>query len=228
MRALTLLLVLAAGCIDGGYGPRFFGARGELPPSTGQDPLFKTLPAVIAGSVQIIAVDIKGEGLSRGSGVVVGFRRILTARHMTEDGASTWVVKQGSKNVKARCIARGVGPLDDWALLESEGGLGEAVPVMALGVQPDLYAQAVAVGYGLGYPDPTVTVGHLQVIGDSYIRFSAPITFGNSGGGLYVLHDGELRLVALTVAVGVSSSGAVWHMGIGVPVSLIRKQGGLR
>lgn len=227
MRFLAIPLLLLAGCTDVHY-PRFFGSRGELPPETSQDPLFKTLDRVLAGSVQVYALNSEGQGISKGSGVVVGVGKYLTARHMTE-AASSWVVKLGARNVPARCIAKGGGPFDDWALLESERGLGEAVPVLDHGRPlPGAFTQAVAVGYGLGYSDPTVTVGHLQVVGTQYIRFSAPITFGNSGGGLYTLIDGELTLVAITVAVGVGGGNAVEHMGVGVPIPLIRKQGGLR
>lgn len=227
-----ILLVLCSGCISD-YRPRFFGPTGEFtPPSISDDPLFATLGPCLAGSVQITAVDAQLVGVSRGSGVVVASGSqaslVLTARHMTEgEGISSWVVRSGNKNVSARCVARGAGPLDDWALLESIGVVGTPVPVVS-SVGAIGFDRAVAIGYPLGYQSPTVTVGHIQVYSPSLVRFSAPIIFGNSGGGLFVVKGGKLQLLAITVAVGASHEQAVEHMGIGVPIEQIRRQGGLR
>lgn len=229
MKPFLVCLVLLSSCAGDFYGPRFFGPKGEFtpPPSSYDDPLFATLGPCLAGSVQIVAMDAGGMGVSRGSGVVVGPERVLTARHMVE-GAASWNVKIGGRSVPARCIMRGEGPFDDWALLESAGRLGEAVPVLEYGRnEPLVYSRAVAIGFGLGWNSPSVTVGHIQSYSDGMCRFSAPITFGNSGGGLFAVVDGRLRLIAITVAVGVGKGSAVEHMGIGVPVPLIRRQGGL-
>ena len=236
MKYLLAIVLLLPSCATDYFGPRFFGPKGEIPPppSISDDPLLSTLEACLAGSVQVHSVDAQGLGVSRGSGTVVGESGgnslVLTARHMTEgDGISSWVVKLGKDNRRARCIRRGAGPLDDWAVLELEGRLGKAVPLVDSGRDGNLgYMQAVAVGYPLGWSAPTVTVGHLQSFGEGLMRFSCPIIFGNSGGGLYVLQDGKLRLYAVTVAIGVSHGQAVSHMGIGVPITSIRKQGGVR
>lgn len=235
MKYLALLLCLTS-CAGDYYGPRFFGPKGEFtpPPSISDDPLLATIGSCLAGSVQVYAIGSDGVGISRGSGVIVdaglGACVVLTARHMTEgDGISSWVVKLGKDSKKARCIMRGAGPLDDWAMLEVEGNIGKPAPVVDSGRDGNLgYLHAVAVGYPLGWNSVTVTVGHIQSYADGLVRFSAPIIFGNSGGGLFIVQDGKLKLYAITVAVGSSRGQAIEFMGIGVPVSLIRKQGGLR
>lgn len=230
MRVLVCAVLLTlTSCLGSPYTTRYFGPRGEpqSPPPKGSGvDILETLGPVLAGSVQVLALDEEGRGVSRGSGVCVGESKYLTARHIVE-GAHSWVVKLGTRHVKASCAVRGEGPFDDWALLVGEGRLAEAVPVMG-DRAPSPFSQAVAVGYGLGYPDPTVTVGHLQVVGETFIRFSAPITYGNSGGGLFAVIDGELRLIGITVAVGVGGGTAVEHMGIAAPLAAIRKQGGLK
>lgn len=230
MRYLAILVLLAVSCA-GPYRTRFFGPRGEFTPSQPElsdDPLFKTLGPCLAGSVQIHAVDDLGMGVSKGSGVVVTPNRVLTARHMLE-GASSWLVKKDGKNYKARSIMSGVGAFDDWALLELESGPLEAVPILDIGGDSNLgYCQAVAVGYSLGWGGVTVTTGHIQSQSPALIRFSAMVAPGNSGGGLFVIKDGRLQLVGIVVALGVSNNQMVYFMGLAVPLSVIRAQGGVR
>jgi S1-C subfamily serine protease len=91
---------------------------------------------------------------------------------------------------------------------------------------PEPYEDAVAVGHALGLPDVTVTVGNIQTSGNDFIRMSSPIIFGNSGGGLYVVRRGKLVLAGIVVAVFQSNGSAVYHMGIAIPLSTIRRKVG--
>lgn len=228
MRYLAILTLFLSAC----YPVREYAvARGH----SATPDLTSLVGEVIPGVVQVYSVNERSEGVSRGSGVVI--RRdssgslILTARHMTEgDGIATWVVRKNGVSAEARCLKRGVGPEEDWALLETVYPVGDAVPILEPGAFGDSvkpYEPCVAVGYALGWNTLTVTLGHVQEVAGDRVRMSAPIIFGNSGGGLFVTHDGRLWLAGITVAVGTSGMTVAEHMGISVGIPVIRRRGGL-
>jgi S1-C subfamily serine protease len=218
----ALVLALLVGC--SGYQRKLYSEPAQVQSVA----LLATVDRCVNATVQVIATNEVGQGISRGSGVVVGRNTVLTARHMCEGSAKAWVVRQGTVISEAFCVKLGAGPQDDWAVLVLTSPVGHPVDLVdSWGPTDRLHAEAVAVGYALGLPSPSVTVGHIQEPYGTQIRMSAPIIFGNSGGGLFVLEGGELRLAGITVAVFTSGPSPVCHLGLSVSVREIVRQGGL-
>lgn len=87
--------------------------------------------------------------------------------------------------------------------------------------------EVIACGAGLGnvpYVSPPGRVGFNQVWmrGAYYTLVTTPITFGNSGGGLYRrAADGVWEFVGVPSDVSGSPEGAVWHVSFIVPMPII-------
>lgn len=226
---LGLLLLSCAACVGAAHPVLRTGPPG-LPNTPSVTPAYPAgLIRCLDSVVQVTARTRENIGISRGSGVVVSPKVVVTARHMVEPDVDHLLVSQGDVHSEAYCIRRGMGPLDDWAVLVLQSPVGRVAPLVPPGGDaPPALSQAVAIGYALGLPVPTVTYGHVQPGSSGLIRMSAPIIFGNSGGGLFAEVGGELRLVGVTVAVYTSGSAPITHMGISVSIETIVEQGGLK
>jgi tetratricopeptide (TPR) repeat protein len=140
------------------------------------------------------SLDAKGKVTVFGSGVVIAPGRVITNRHVIEDGAS-FRIEHGGKKCSAKLIR--VDPGHDLAEL-SVAGL--AAPVVTV-----LDSSKLAVGetvYAIGAPEGlelTISEGLISGLRDfdngRVIQTSAAISPGSSGGGLF---DAEGRLVGIT------------------------------
>lgn len=108
------------------------------------------------------------------------------------------------------------------------------VPIPSAFVQianpEDVYIdqKVVVVGFPMGTGE-TTTEGRIQgpVPGDSpvskhYFRLTAPIIFGNSGGGVFAKVDGEWVLVGVVSAVMGTFFGPVPHLGLAVDTTHVK------
>ena len=163
----------------------------------------KTLPALsaqqifkhVAPSVMVVeSLDANGKVAAFGSGVVIAPDRVITNRHVIEDGASFRVEHDGKK-WPAKLVR--VDPDHDLADLFVAGLDAPVVTV--------LDSSKLAVGetvYAIGAPEGlelTISEGLISGLRDfdkgRVIQTSAAISPGSSGGGLF---DSQGRLVGVT------------------------------
>jgi len=92
-----------------------------------------------------------------------------------------------------------------------------------------LYEDIYACGASMGHP-PIATKGHLMFMDDEienkqYYMSSAPIIYGNSGGGAYIERGGKLLLLGVPARITTLGWGfsAIEHMGFFIPVGRIYK-----
>lgn len=92
-----------------------------------------------------------------------------------------------------------------------------------------LGTEVFAIGAGLGRPpfttDGLVAITDFQVDGYPYLMATAPIIFGNSGGGLFQWSNKRGRFELIGVPSKVSAAGwstVVTHMAWSIPVSTVR------
>lgn len=164
---------------------------------------------------------------SRGSGVIIAsstrHTRVLTAAHVVFPSDSIMVRDLSGIYHKGK---RGRFSLvDDWAVVIVDTYLGEPV---ALHVGPhERYEDIYAVGYALGFDYATATEGRFQSESDGLIRFSAPIVFGNSGGGIFARSSRGLVLSGIVSKIYITyGDSPVYHIGVAVSVDLIGDSSG--
>jgi S1-C subfamily serine protease len=91
-----------------------------------------------------------------------------------------------------------------------------------------LGTEVYAIGAGLGRPpfttDGLIAIVDYQMQGYPYIMATAPIIFGNSGGGLFQWSNDRGRFELIGVPSKVSAAGwsAVTHMAWSIPVATVR------
>ncbi|MDP3939630.1 MAG: serine protease [Deltaproteobacteria bacterium] len=151
-------------------------------------PVTQTTPVNLRDTVHIVTIVAPdGTVVGNGSGVMVAPRLMLTAAHVSGIGDRT--LRVGIEQAPAKVIK--VDVLADIALLQVALGC-PCAPVAW--VNPQVDAEAIAIGHPSFNHAATqiLTTGRIQgyVPSDRRLMFSAPISGGNSGGGLFV--DGEL------------------------------------
>jgi len=118
----------------------------------------------------------------------------------------------------------------DLAVLELEDheqGVEFVATLLPEGSHPRLMDQVWAIGAGLGQP-PFATSGEIAhqravIKGYPYLLTTAPIIWGNSGGALFVEHDGEHVLVGVPSRVTAVFRTPVTHMAWSIPVVTVRE-----
>ncbi len=82
---------------------------------------------------------------------------------------------------------------------------------------PELYQKCWASGHPHGVTDPMITEGRVQDLwDDGFILYSAPTTFGNSGGPIWLEKGGKYYVFSVVQRVFTEGFGvAVNHMGLG-------------
>ncbi|MGH9404977.1 MAG: trypsin-like peptidase domain-containing protein [Terriglobia bacterium] len=149
----------------------------------------------VAPSVMVVeSLDAKGAVIAFGSGVVVAPGRVVTNRHVIEDGIR-FRVEHGGRTWPAKLVR--VDPDHDLAELSVPGLTAPAVhvrPSSTLNVGEKVYAIGSPEGLEL-----TISEGLISGLRDfdreRVIQTSAAISPGSSGGGLF---DSEGRLVGIT------------------------------
>jgi len=203
--------------------------RQEVPAETAEAVAKKVVPSIVTVHVGNL-VEGECQRFGSGSGVVLDDTgRIATNHHVVEDSDCQEVTFQDGRIYGA--VLLGSDPLTDLAVIETEAaGL---VPV-ELGTSADLNIGqiTVAIGNPLGQAGgASLTVGVLSAVnrevffgqGEAQLfgmlQTDAPITQGSSGGALV---DIDGRLIGITSAIGVSTSGAE-GIGYAIPVELVRR-----
>ena len=90
---------------------------------------------------------------------------------------------------------------------------------------PYLYQKCWISGHPHGVTDTYITEGRVQDLwDDGFVRYSAPTTFGNSGGPVFIREDGKYRLTSIVQRVHVEGMGvAVNHLGLGALPDVVRE-----
>lgn len=130
--------------------------------------------------------------VSLGSGVVINDRCVLTAKHVAEDSLPQTITTQDGK--EHLIVRKVMGEFSDMAVECAEDSLN-TVPVRIRHTMPKLYSPIFVIGTPLGINN-TLTTGVYE--GDD--RISAPIVWGNSGGGAF---DENGNLIGVVIAMSV-------------------------
>jgi tetratricopeptide (TPR) repeat protein len=166
-------------------------ASGAQSPKNSAQEIFK----LVSPSVMVVeSLDVKGIITAFGSGVVIAPGKVVTNRHVIENGVS-FRVEHGSKTWIAQLVK--VDSDHDLAELSVDGLTAPAIRVRK--------SSTLAVGekvYAIGSPEGlelTISEGLISGLRDfdkdRVIQTSAAISHGSSGGGLF---DDEGRLVGIT------------------------------
>lgn len=138
----------------------------------------------------------------------------------------------GSQSYQADILAWDDKERRDIALLklrESEETMSHVANLLPYGERTavymgdDVYAAGAALGHPVFQTPGEVTNAYYEMNGQPYIGTNAPITFGNSGGGLFkVGTDGAYYLIGLPARVSLQGFGDVAnHIGFAVPIQTI-------
>jgi putative serine protease PepD len=188
----------------------------------------KVVPSIVTVDVGLV-VDGGFDAIGSGSGVVLSSDGlIVTNHHVVTDADVYQVTFSDGRIYQAELV--GSDSRTDLAVLRIEAsGL---VPI-ELGSTDlaEIGQVAVAIGSPLGLDGgPSVTVGVISAFGRQVrtgatevlfdmLQTDAPITEGSSGGALV---DAEGRLLGITSAIGVSSTGPE-GVGFAIPVELVTR-----
>ena len=159
-------------------------------------------PRVRECVVGIVVTDDKGMEQGSGSGTLISADGwVLTAGHVGQSpGRKVTVLLADGTALPAVTVGQHFGPDGDVGLLKVDAG-GRALPFAALGSTRELATGqvVVALGHPLGpernpWRPPPLRVGHLVGKADWRIALDAPLSPGDSGGGVFTL-DGKLVAV---------------------------------
>jgi len=130
-----------------------------------------------------------------GSGVMVAPFLMLTAAHVVGDGTGITV---GPKKLPAKLLKKD--EKDDIALLHVAVGC----PCVPLADLPVADQKAVVIGYPINnhIHMQIATTGDVQGVWENRLQITVPAAGGNSGGGVFVLQEGQWRLAGILVQVG--------------------------
>lgn len=170
-----------------------------------------------SGSAVVTAISPEGEAI------------LVTAKHCVEGAAHLRVVYDYQER-DAKLLQKGS---HDWAIISSSGDKLKASPRIADLRKVPKFSRVYAAGYALKIPSITLTEGFVLGYSASEVssnardlRISAPIIFGNSGGGVFTPRGGVPSLIAITVAGRLVSGQFVTHMSLCVSLEDIIAEGG--
>jgi S1-C subfamily serine protease len=167
----------------------------------GPEPQLITIPAVASvpecvqpgldtrASIVRVATDVG----ARGSGVVIGHNRVLTAAHVVVDARATRVALAEPGDYRPASVL-GLDATADLALLETDTGDVAAMPITHRALA--LYEDVWAIGFPLAL-DMAVSQGRYQHAANGKLYTSAWITSGVSGGGLVRCNHGAYELAGI-------------------------------
>src|SRR3990167_10176885 len=177
---------------------------------------------------KVLAKD--GEAEWSGSAVAIDRFTLVTAAHVVTDMANSALTEPvvifskigkkyiGHARVKALMVR------SDLAILKTDAELPHFAQVPLEPELPTLvrWGERVWVsGHALGVDSPIVTDGRINDLADespsgaSWIRYTAPQIYGNSGGPVYCFDGRSFKLVSIAQAGYVSGMSMVTHMSLG-------------
>jgi len=170
-------------------------------------------------------IEIGGRGQTC-SGVAISSTEILTAAHCVSALDTDKTTKITVSGKEAKLLRQD--KTNDIALLQADIGC-PCAPLAA--ESPGLDARLIAVGWPLGKAE-VVTEGRYQGLAEFYDRnmsfTTVPLSFGNSGGGLFQWNwaMGRWELVGVTVGIAGADLGfigiPVFHLTLSTPIETIR------
>jgi len=194
--ALALMLFIATStfvvprCIGQTKNPQHKQVAAAPKAMSPQEVFRLTSPSVVVVNV----LDLNDKVVARGSGVVVAAERVVTNRHVIEDGGIL-KISQGDKTWRAYILW--VDPDHDLGVLKVRDFRGVPISVRTshdLSVGERVYAIGSPRGLELTLSEGLVS-GLREYEDGRIIQTSAPISPGSSGGGLF---DEQGRLVGIT------------------------------
>lgn len=180
---------------------------------------------LVESSVSIAILGPDGAPRVGGSGTILPGGRVLTARHVIDGlAASTQklvVLSDYGQDVSPAVVLMmgpSEDPAEDWAVLVMEKPFGVAANLPERGdlLRPR-YSRVWAVGYPLWASCAIITEGRFQGKEFGLLRITAPIIYGNSGGGVFASASGKPVLIGISVRLHLAG-GPVTHMGLAVDV----------
>lgn len=207
---LNLILLLVVCGIAG-------AARAQSPnqtPSSSTEQLFER----VNGSVcTIIAIDEEDNLLRRGSGFILRDSQLLVTNAHVLAGFEQAEVNCGEQSAKVRKITNYDGEVD--LVLAETGELDvEGLELSTESeIRPGTQVYAFGSPYGLeGTISPGLTSEHREIMGQTYIQISTPISPGSSGGPVT---DESGAVIGVTVA----SLEVAQNINFALPASAIRE-----
>jgi len=164
-------------------------------------------------TVRMLELDNDG---GAASGVVIAPGRMLTAAHLF-GGYDAWKVNDG--DVKRTFTIEYIDPLTDVAVLSVPGIKCPCAPLAR--DTADQFSEVFILGYPLGARNPVLTDGRWQGQATDYADLvTAPATYGNSGGPVFILEDGMAKVIGL-VSSGMLQPVQAGFSLIGVPTNYL-------
>ena len=153
---------------------------------------------------------------SSGSGVIVGSSAeatvILTARHVVQGAQLLTAVIFPDETEHTATIIK-LSQKYDLALIAIDVG-HPYVALLSDGPTPVVYQEVFKVGAGAG-SDPHPGTGIISSYDDELMMVDTGVTYGDSGGGIWVDEDGEYKLIGTIVMVGTIGQGVpIYHQGL--------------
>ena len=149
-----------------------------------------------------------------GSGIIIysgnGYSLILTAKHLLRKNTKLRVTVYPDEVTYPATLVK-VSKAYDLALLSIDAE-HDHVAEMTTYLELPVYYKVWKVGCGSGL-EPHPDEGMVTAFEDEYMMSSAPITFGDSGGGIFVNEEGHYKLFGTIVMVGVGSGHPTPHHG---------------
>lgn len=175
---------------------------------------------ITKGSVKVIVITNGQE--SRGSGVLITKHLIFTAYHVIRYADEVYLEMPNLDRIKCTIEIRGDLELADYAVLKTE----EELSLSPVEIDYSAVFQAGKRVYIAGFPlgrSLHFSEGLLGSVEDGFYKSSAPILFGQSGGGVF---DTEGRLIGILSRMGVlnrafQSPLPVFHISYFVPIDII-------
>lgn len=177
-----------------------------------------------------------------GSGVVLRNDLVLTAAHVVsrrsvvtdDDGNPKWGPYEPLKSAVLKNLPYGPPFVSGAEIVKIDYELDLAVLKLArvwpytiaklATFDPFLYQKVWIAGHPHGVTDTEITEGRIQDLWDeNFVRYSAPTTFGNSGGPVFIRENGKFRVTSIVQRVHVEGGGvAVNHLGLGALPDKVR------
>jgi cytochrome c-type biogenesis protein CcmH/NrfG len=162
--------------------------------------LARVSPSVVAVNM----VDANGNSVGEGSGVVIGAGQVITTCHVAGKGKNGHVVHSGKRYEATLQSAQ---PDLDLCRLNVPHLQGSAATLgSALNVKTGQHVYAVGIPVDRNRPQPILSKGVISslrpYLRSQYMRITAPISSGFSGGGLFDAHGALIGILSHSAGKG--------------------------
>lgn len=218
---LAAFILVAAYLVGAGYNPK---------PAPAVTPVAAPAPAPVPPQLVVHAIYKGDSATAGGSGVMIAPNIMLTAAHVARaaEGLTAGDQRAPLKFLSinedtdlALALVAIQCPCASLRLRNPEPG----TPVTVVGFPMNPYVGLQITTEGKWQGVRRVKLEDTDKLSESFAMMTAPVAPGNSGGGVFILEDGQWRLVGITVALiavpmGYSAS-LIPHLAIASPASSI-------